>query len=128
MNQKKLSWDTEIRDGMLILLDNIGLSKSQSLRIIDEIDKSMDWNNELEIFSDSDRILLDGPADSETCIKCLLHMKSGPKTVKELKNDEAWEVSPHANCRCNYSYETRLTMNKKQHVHHLIQKFSEQYL
>ena len=128
MNENKISWDTDTRNGMLMLLDNIGLNKSQSLRIIDEIGKSIDWNNELDIFSDSDKILLDGPTDNETCIKCLLKMKSGLKTVKELKNDEEWEMSTHANCRCNYSYETKLTMNKKQHVYHMIQQFSEKNL
>ena len=54
-------------------------------------------------------------------------MKLGARSVSDLKEDELWETSPHANCRCNFSYETRMSMNKQQHIHNLIQDFIESH-
>ena len=124
MNQK-LNWNKNLMNKLLGFFGDLGLSESQSLRLIDEIDKSIIWNNQIFYYDDTDEVLLDGPLDDKTCIKCLLEMKSGLKIVADLKHNDQWENSLHPNCRCNYSYETKSTMNKQQKIHHLIEKFLE---
>ena len=108
-------------------MNNIGVGEEQALRIVDDIEKSLDWNSELEMFTDEDKVVLDGPTDDETCIDCLIQMKLGARSVSDLKEDELWDTSPHANCRCNYSYETRMSTNKQKHIHNLIQDFIDSH-
>ena len=127
MNQEKINWDGDTKNAIQGLLNNFGLAEEQALRIVDDIEKSLEWNDELEMFTDSDKVVLDGPTDDETCIECLILMKLRAKPVIELKKDEGWDLSPHANCRCTISYESRMTMNKQQHIHNLIQKFIEEH-
>ena len=127
MNQEKINWDNDTKNAIQGLLNNIGLVEEQSLRIVDEIEKSLEWNEEQELFSDSDMVVLEGPTDDETCIECLTQMKLGTRSVSDLKEDDQWETSPHANCRCNISYETRMTMNKQKHINNLIQDFMDSH-
>ena len=127
MNQEKIDWDDDTKNAIQGLLNNIGLGEEQALRIIDDIQKSLDWNSELEMFTDSDKVVFDGPTDDDTCIDCLIQMKLGARPVTDLKEDGHWELSPHANCRCNMSYESRMSMNKQQHIHNLIQQFIENH-
>ena len=114
MNQEKINWDDDTKNAIQGLLNNIGLGEEQALRIIDDIQKSLDW-----------KVVFDGPTDDDTCIDCLIQMKLGARSVTDLKEDGHWELSPHANCRCNMSYESRMSMNKQQHIHNLIQQFIE---
>ena len=127
MNQEKINWDNDTKNAIQGLLSNIGLVEEQSLRIVDEIEKSLEWNEEQELFSDPDMVVLEGPTDDETCIECLTQMKLGTRSVSDLKEDDQWETSPHANCRCTISYETRLTMNKQKHINNLIQDFMDNH-
>ena len=127
MSQEKINWDNDTKNAIHGLLNNIGLGEEQAERIVDDIEKSLDWNSELKMFTDGDKVVLDGPTDEETCIECLIQMKLGARSVSDLKEDELWETSPHANCRCNFSYETRMSMNKQQHIHNLIQDFIESH-
>jgi len=127
MNQEKINWGNDTKNAIQGLLSNIGLGEDQALRIVDDIEKSLDWNSELEMFSDSDMVVLDGPTDDDTCIECLIQMKHGASSVKDLKEDDQWEKSPHSNCRCNFSYETRMSMNKQKHISNLIQDFIDSH-
>ena len=127
MNQEKINWDSDTKNAIQGLLNNIGLVEEQSLRIVDEIEKSLQWNEEQELFSDEDMVVLEGTTDDETCIDCLIKMKQGAKSVSYLKEIDQWNVSPHANCRCNISYETRMTMNKQKHINNLIQDFMDNH-
>ena len=127
MNQEKINWDDDTKNAIQGLLNNIGLVEEQSLRIVDEIEKSLEWNEGQELFSDEDMVMLDGTADDETCIDCLIKMKQGTKSVSYLKEIDQWNLSPHANCRCNISYETRMTMNKQKHINNLIQDFMDNH-
>ena len=68
MNQEKINWDDDTKNAIQGLLNNIGLGEEQALRIIDDIQKSLDWNSELEMFTDSDKVVFDGPTDDDTCI------------------------------------------------------------
>ena len=127
MNQEKINWDNDTKNAIQGLLNNIGLVEEQSLRIVDEIEKSLEWNEEQELFSDADMVVLDGTTDDDTCIDCLIKMKQGTKSVSYLKEIDQWNLSPHANCRCNISYETRMTMNKQKHINNLIQDFMDNH-
>ena len=127
MNQEKINWDNDTKNAILGLLKNIGLVEEQSIRIVDEIEKSLEWNEEQELFSDEDMVVLEGTTDDETCIDCLIKMKQGAKSVSYLKEIDQWNLSPHANCRCNISYETRMTMNKQKHINNLIQDFMDSH-
>lgn len=124
MNQK-ITWNKNIINKLSSFFIDLGLNTSQSTRMVDEIDKSILWNEQSTYYSDSEEVLLDGPVDDETCIDCLLKMNSGIETVHNIKAKEQWNNSPHSNCRCNYSYKTNLTMDKKKHIHRLIKKFVE---
>ena len=118
-----IDWDDNVQSALKELLTGIGLVKSQTGRLIDEIDKSLVWNDERpEIYSDEDRVVFDGPLDEETCLDCLLIMKKGSIPVKDLKENEHWDLSPHANCRHNFTYESHLILEKKLHVDNLINK------
>ena len=46
MNQK-LNWNKNLMNKLLGFFGDLGLSESQSLRLIDEIDKSIIWNNQI---------------------------------------------------------------------------------
>ena len=127
MNQEKINWDNDTKNAIQGLLNNIGLVEEQSLRIVDEIEKSLEWNEEQELFSDEDMVVLEGTTDDETCIDCLIKMKQGAKSVSYLKEIDHWKLSPHANCRCNISYETRMTMKKQKHINNLIQDFMDSH-
>ena len=127
MNQEKINWDSDTKNAIQGLLNNIGLVEEQSLRIVDEIEKSLQWNEEQELFSDEDMVVLEGTADDETCIDCLVKMKQGTKSVSYLKEIDQWNLSPHANCRCTISYETRMTINKQKHINNLIQDFMDNH-
>ncbi len=124
--KKKLTWNRSLMNKLLEFFNDLGLNESQSIRLVDEIDKSIIWNDQQVYYSDNDEVLLDGPADEDTCIECLLKMQAGLFKVSNLKANDEWDVSPHSNCRCNYSYETKVTMNKKQNIHHLIENYSEE--
>ena len=54
MNQEKINWDNDTKNAIHGLLNNIGVGEEQALRIVDDIEKSLDWNSELEMFSDDD--------------------------------------------------------------------------
>ena len=127
MNQEKINWDNDTKNAIQGLLTNIGLVEEQSVRIVDEIEKSLEWNEEQGLFSDSDMVVLDGTADDKTCIDCLVKMKQGTKSVSYLKEIDQWALSPHANCRCTISYETRMTMKKQKHINNLIQDFMDSH-
>ena len=127
MNQEKISWNDDTKNAIQGLLNNIGLVEEQSLRIVDEIEKSLEWNEEQKMFSEEDMVVLEGTADDETCIDCLIKMKQGAKSVSYLKEIDQWNLSPHSNCRCTISYETRMTMNKQKHINNLIQDFMDSH-
>ena len=127
MNQEKINWDNDTKNAIQGLLNNIGLVEEQSIRIVDEIEKSLQWNGEQELFSDEDMVVLEGTTDDETCIDCLIKMKQGAKSVSYLKEIDQWNLSPHANCRCNISYETRMSINKQKHINNLIQDFMDSH-
>jgi len=127
MNQEKINWDNDTKNAIQGLLNNIGLVEEQSLRIVDEIEKSLQWNEEQELFSDEDMVVLEGTTDDETCIDCLIKMKQGAKSVSYLKEIDQWNLSPHSNCRCTISYETRMTINKQKHINNLIQDFMDNH-
>ena len=64
-----IDWDDNVQSALKELLTGIGMVKSQTGRLIDEIDKSLAWNDEQpEIYSDDDRVVFDGPLDEETCL------------------------------------------------------------
>mgnify|MGYP006091170297 FL=1 len=127
MNQK-LTWNKNIITKLSSFFIDLGLNTSQATRLIDEIDKSVSWNEQLKYYSDSEGVLLDGPLDDETCIDCLLRMQFGIQTIDNIKEKEQWDKSPHANCRCNYSYKTNLTIDKKKHIRRLVKDFVENNL
>ena len=54
MSQEKINWDNDTKNAIHGLLSNIGLNEEQAVRIVDDIDKSLDWNSELEMFTDQD--------------------------------------------------------------------------
>ena len=88
----EIGWDSDIKSGLQELLTRIGLIDSQCGRLIDEIDKSLAWNEEKpEIYSENDRVVFDGPLDEETCLTCLSIMKKGFITT----------ISKFPFCYCN---------------------------
>ena len=52
MSQEKINWDNDTKNAIHGLLSNIGVGEEQALRIVDDIEKSLDWNSELEMFTD----------------------------------------------------------------------------
>ena len=127
MNQKA-TWNKSIIAKLSSFFIDLGLNTIQATRLIDEIDKSILWNEQAKYYNDSEEVLLDGPLDDETCIDCLLRMQSGMETIENLKAKDHWDKSPHANCRCNYSYKTNLTIDKKKHIRYLVKNFVENSL
>jgi|TARA_B100000678_G_C17983651_1_gene412030 hypothetical protein len=124
----EIGWDSDIKSGLQELLTRIGLIDSQCGRLIDEIDKSLAWNEEKpEIYSENDRVVFDGPLDEETCLTCLSIMKKGSIPVENLKENEQWDLSPHANCRHSFTYESHIILQKKVHVDNLIQDLIEHH-
>ena len=84
-----IDWDDNVQSALKELLTGIGMVKSQTDRLIDEIDKSMAWNDEQpEIYSDDDRVVFDGPLDEETCLDCLLIMNKGSIIVNQRSEGE----------------------------------------
>jgi len=125
---RKVTWNKSIITKLSSFFIDLGLNAPQVTRLIDEIDKSVLWNEQSMYYNDTDEVLLDGPLDDETCIDCLLKMQSGIQTVGDTKAKEQWSKSPHANCRCNYSYKTKLTIDKKKHIRSLIKQYAEKNL
>ena len=125
---RKVTWNKSIITKLSSFFIDLGLNAPQVTRLIDEIDKSVLWNEQSMYYNDTDEVLLDGPLDDETCIDCLLKMQFGIQTVVDIKAKEQWNKSPHANCRCNYSYKTKLTIDKKKHIRSLIKQYVEKNL
>ena len=125
---RKVTWNKSIITKLSSFFIDLGLNAPQVTRLIDEIDKSVLWNEQSMYYNDTDEVLLDGPLDDETCIDCLLKMQSGIQTVGDIRAKEEWNKSPHANCRCNYSYKTKLTIDKKKHIRSLIKQYVEKNL
>ena len=84
------------------------------------INKKKEWNKNKE--NGFAHAVIDNFLDEETCLDCLLIMKKGSISVKDLKENEQWDLSPHANCRHNFTYESHLILEKKIHVDNLINK------
>lgn len=118
----KLEWNKDVEDSLNQVLVAIGLNKYQSKRILYEINTSITWNEDNSDFVDTDEVVFDGDADEDTCLSCLRLMESGSHFVSDLKDKGMWHLSPHANCRHNYTFDNHLSIQKRKRINSLIQK------